>query len=392
MPEQTGFAPGEPDGAPPPPAAQNPDGTLRGATEGGGRVPSRADRRDLPQSARGRIARKIAAGLWIILAGAIAALAFGYLWPQSDIRDATWHELLSFAAFMVRTFLFQGGVAAVAACVVALVIKRWKLAAAWGVVAIFLIGPELRFYMPGKPPAVAGESVRVMSVNLLRSALDPEGMFAAILSADAEVLCLQEYSMRWETAIGERLRAHYSYFAITPREDSFGVAIFSRRPLIDGVRDQLGIGEWSLPQQRTAIEIDGRRVHLFNIHIPPPSPRLRPGPAGSHALEQRRCWRDLEPLLANISAPSIVVGDFNATLRSHIGAGMRGLGYFDTHELAGFGRGATWPADGRVRQYFPGVRIDHIYLRGLTATSSNVVRGPGSDHDALIAEIGFPAR
>lgn len=70
---------------------------------------------------------------------------------------------------------------------------------------------------------------------------------------------------------------------------------------------------------------------------------------------------------------------------------MRGLGYFDAHELAGFGRGATWPADGRVRQYFPGVRIDHIYLRGLTATSSKVVRGPGSDHHALIAEIGFPA-
>ncbi|MCA9244722.1 MAG: endonuclease/exonuclease/phosphatase family protein [Phycisphaerales bacterium] len=370
----------------PDPAGQALDNPPTSQTAG---VPADASATDPMIPARS-FARLIASALWIALPLALAALALGYLWPQSDIRDAKWHELLSFAAFMVRTFLFQGGIAAACAAVLALIIRRRMLAVAWALVAIPLLGPELRYYLPSKPPPIRGETVRVMSVNLLRSALRPDDMLTEILGADADVLCLQEYSNRWDARIGAALRRRYPFVSITPREDSFGVALCSKRPFLTPVIDDIGIGTWGLPQQRTQIEIDGQRVNVFNIHIPPPSPRFRPTRGDSHALEQRRCWEDLRTLLARVDGPTLICGDFNATLRSHIGAGMSALGFLDAHEIAGYGRGSTWPADGNIRQYLPGVRIDHIFLRGLTAGASRVGVGPGSDHHPIAAEIGFP--
>ena len=108
---------------------------------------------------------------------------------------------------------------------------------------------------------------------------------------------------------------------------------------------------------------------------------------------QTRAWRSAQDELtawaARTSAPTIVAGDFNASV-DH--PGMRHLqstGLRDAHEVAGAGRPVTWP---QGRTLPPFVQIDHVLVRGLDVESATDVRVPGSDHDAVVARLVVPAR
>ena len=65
------------------------------------------------------------------------------------------------------------------------------------------------------------------------------------------------------------------------------------------------------------------------------------------------------------------------------------MGFTDAWDIAGRGRGATWPANSFLR-YLPGVRIDHMYLsEELTATKVRRGTLPGSDHRYVVADIAL---
>ena len=62
----------------------------------------------------------------------------------------------------------------------------------------------------------------------------------------------------------------------------------------------------------------------------------------------------------------------------------------DGFELAGHGRGSTWPVEPQWMQWLPGVRIDHVFVSPqLTCTQFIVGEYDGSDHLPVIADIGF---
>jgi len=82
------------------------------------------------------------------------------------------------------------------------------------------------------------------------------------------------------------------------------------------------------------------------------------------------------------------------TADSEFAARIHALGLRDAHDLAGFGRGATWPVR-RWWRYVPGLRLDHIYVSDAFAvTESRTGVGRGSDHRPVSATLGWasPAR
>ena len=83
-------------------------------------------------------------------------------------------------------------------------------------------------------------------------------------------------------------------------------------------------------------------------------------------------------------------GNFTQTTANF--AALRRAGLVSTHDLAGFGRGCTWPFQPTYRGWLPGVRIDHILLsKDFTCTRSYVAEDIGSDHRPIVAEVAFRA-
>jgi endonuclease/exonuclease/phosphatase family metal-dependent hydrolase len=133
---------------------------------------------------------------------------------------------------------------------------------------------------------------------------------------------------------------------------------------------------------------------------------------------QGQAWRltEADRMLAFIervagSAPSILLGDFNALPDSEEIALVRAAGFVDAFALAGSGKGITWDEKGNTnirlqRRALPGEipedppdkRIDYIFVRGagLTVRRAQVVLDRPvegqyiSDHYGLLVEIQAP--
>ncbi len=97
-------------------------------------------------------------------------------------------------------------------------------------------------------------------------------------------------------------------------------------------------------------------------------------------------WRWCAP-----SIPTLVVGDFNATLDQAPLRDLEDEGYRSVTELLNQGWQRTWPANGRYRPFnlFPVprlVQIDQVMLgAGLAAIGSHTVHIDGTDHLGLVA-------
>ena len=91
-----------------------------------------------------------------------------------------------------------------------------------------------------------------------------------IKAARPEILLLQEYTHHWHAALQEAIGSDYPHVAYVAREDSFGAAIYSRRPFVGRVRSDLPLGRGLEPQIRAVVRIADREVAVYNVHLLPP--------------------------------------------------------------------------------------------------------------------------
>ena len=120
-------------------------------------------------------------------------------------------------------------------------------------------------------------------------------------------------------------------------------------------------------------------THVVAVHAAAPLPgQMRRWQADMRTL-QRWCGPG--------SGPSILIGDFNATLDQSL---LRSATSSCVDAAAERGRGlvATWPS--RLPRWF-GLQIDHVFTGGAIAPASlQILDLPGSDHRALLAQVIVP--
>jgi len=93
--------------------------------------------------------------------------------------------------------------------------------------------------------------------------------------------------------------------------------------------------------------------------------------------------RDVRALPTTL--PTVVLGDFNATLDTSLLRSLRGSRFRDAGEKAGSGLVRTWGRN-------PGspllLDLDHVFVDGRIGVRSTVVVDvPRSDHDAVVARL-----
>lgn len=322
---------------------------------------------------------------WVFVVGAYLLLVPAWIIPQRFEGTSRLYAAVQWSFFMVEVFTDHIGLALLLILTVAAWRRKWRLAAATTPLVLLILGPLAWQYVPRS--SGGGSDFRVLSVNLLCINHEVDALVREVRAADPDVILIQEYTRHWHDAFQRELLSDYPHHIGFPQEDAFGSAIYSRLPFREDPRLVMSMGGGDVPQIRAVVDVGGRGVVLYNIHLLPP--RLL-----EYVVVRNSQFAALLRQLENEELPVVLSGDFNFPGTSPHARVLRRHGMTDAHDLAGFGRAATWPVNGVMRYLpVPGIRIDHVYLSPeLTCRTIRTGRGEGSDHRPLIAELGFAER
>ncbi len=212
----------------------------------------------------------------------------------------------------------------------------------------------------------------LVSTNLSSRNHDVDAVVEHLVTAQADVVAMQEYTFRWAGDLTQ-LHDRYPHRFELPREDDYGLALYSRWPLLATAAIALG---GSTAATVVDVETASGPVRVINVHL-----RAPVTPTG--AAQRARQFAALAELTASTELPLAVVGDFNATpwspdFRQWIsGSGLQ-------NGIGGHGVAYTWPT-AAAPLWIP---IDACVVNNrLSVVAQRRGNRIGSDHFPLVTTL-----
>ncbi len=247
------------------------------------------------------------------------------------------------------------------------------LFAAFSVLNLAVIAP-LYFGGPASARADAPR-LKILQMNVRTENEDYTAVRNLVLVENPDVLALDEVDDKWLAELASVTKL-YPFQLTHPRNDNFGIALFSRVPWTEP--QVLNLGHAIVESLSVKLSLEGRVVTVLCTH---------PLPPGSPATAQMR-----NDQLAGIAqwvraqrTPVMVIGDLNTTPWSP---------YFQKlltdsglqNSAQGYGLQTSWPAN------YPllAIPIDHCLLSpDLVAVARRIGPDLGSDHYPLIVVVAI---
>lgn len=239
----------------------------------------------------------------------------------------------------------------------------------WAIILLAMPLPWLTA-SPSAPQTNGTEaSLTLMSANLHLDNADARPLLRLLAQHQPDVLVLLELSPEYAKQLNN-LDA-YPHRQINADNSPFGMGLLSRYPLRDVriVHDEDGI-----PTITAELDMDGKPLRVIAFH---PMPPLEPRFHTARNVALKSMARDAQ----HHDAPTVIVGDFNATPWSSALTGLDTLGFRRASSLEG-----TWPAALGVM----GLPLDQVLVSKTGAVESfRVIDGLGSDHRATLTQLRF---
>lgn len=226
---------------------------------------------------------------------------------------------------------------------------------------------------PTSDNPLLGVPLTLMSANLNHENTEYVAFIDLLQAEPPDIVLLVEFNSGWSEAT-QRLHGIYPHRIEIPRDDAFGIALYSRRPFLD---------QRSLQVQTTSaidvrVNLAGGTARLLGVHLRSPVNAER-------AAERNQQLSQLTAIARQEAGPLLVLGDFNISPYSPIFAST--LGTSGLHD-SGLARGwhFSWP----TYLHVPGVPID-LFLLSEHFVALDHRRGPafGSDHYPMIATVAL---
>ncbi|QQR86829.1 MAG: endonuclease/exonuclease/phosphatase family protein [Flavobacteriales bacterium] len=280
-----------------------------------------------------------------------------------------------FLLMLARSFMRQWALVVLVLVVLFAWRRQWfEAAAAMGATIVVALQVP---WLPAGPevPATAQQALRVAQFNVLQPNRSNIGVLDAVHASDADVLSFQEVDPAWATILTCALAEAYPFHRVVPRTDCYGIAVFSRLPIVHFEEvDLLGA-----PAIEARVKTPSGIVTLTSVHARSPLPHVA-------YLKRNAQLNRLASRILKASGPQVVVGDLNAVEWDHALVRFRqqtGLAGAPAYEPA------TFPSVFGLAL----IPIDHIYsTKQLRVGATTTKHLPGSDHKALVADLHWNER
>jgi endonuclease/exonuclease/phosphatase (EEP) superfamily protein YafD len=292
---------------------------------------------------------------------ACSATLFGFLGRFSWFLDL-------FSHFRVQYLIGLGILG-----VLLLVARRFKTAVVFFTFASINLGFVLPLYLDGHvaEPEKAG-TLRAMLINVNTRLGDAELVKQTIQEFDPDIIVLEEINARWVLDL-QWLDNSHTHSCVQPREDNFGIGLFSKHPIAES--EIVYIGDALVPSILATIDFGLDRLGVIATHPFPP-----------WGAEYSR-WRNQQledlPNYISSSLPLILLGDLNVTpWNYYFRKLLKRTELIDSSK--GRGIQPTWP------NYNPllWIPIDQcLHSRDVIVLNKRIGADVGSDHYPVVVDF-----
>jgi len=289
----------------------------------------------------------------------------GFFGDLAWFVDATTHFRAQYLVLLLLLAVFFG---------LARKFRRLVLFAVFGLVNLFPLLPL--FQGAAEEPLPGVVRLRAMLINVQINNQAYGKVDQMIREYDPDFLVLLEIDDTWLDKLS-CLAERYPHHESRARYDCFGIALYSKYPLVSS--ETVRVCKGSLPSVLGRFESEGRRLALFGTHPLPPWGRR-------FTLARDEQLGATPALLAKETAPLMILGDLNCTPWSLTFQRLASAtGCQDT--APGWGYQPTWPA-GPLPLWIP---LDHCLCSpGIRVLHREVGPSIGSDHYPVIVDFQLP--
>ena len=233
--------------------------------------------------------------------------------------------------------------------------------------------------------------LRLLSYNVNYGLPGDADTLDAIREAKADLALLQETNAAWERALRAQLALEFPHMFFRHRGGAGGLAVLSRRPLLDIDFLAPAIGGGWFPAARMVVETSFGRVQVLSVHLRPAvsdSGSL----VGGHFSTPEIRTSEIASFYARLvpDLPTMIAGDFNeeadgGAVKFLLDKGMTSVLQRYAPQRATW----RWPTVvGTLHR-----QLDHIFYDARLDVLSAEVRAAGrSDHLPVIAVVAAAKR
>ena len=263
---------------------------------------------------------------------------------------------------------------------------RWKNSLIFSIFAVLNLALVVPVFFGNTIAPAGAVKVKAVVINVEGENSRFELVDRFVRESKADIILFEEVNRKWFTRL-KLYKSMFPYVAHSLREDNFGIALFSRYPLVRSEIVPLGIARF--PSIFVDVEIGGRVLRVLGTHAPPPVCQKFFIMRNYHFSQLPLVLAkqlELDANSAGTNKSTVLMGDLNASPWCHYYRRLtRETGLYNSSR--GHGIFPTWHA--RKPPFM--IPIDHVLLSpDLVCTKKRIGPYIGSDHLPVLVDIAIP--